>query len=144
MARQRWQERQTRRHGAHSSRPRRLPTTWPAWAKTPPLRRARILDRFKAILWERQDELAELKAQLAALQAKVDALEQRSAQREPQGRSGVEASSVSSGAAPSTAVPSTAVPSGASALAGCSILGGSAASGEGSGDRLRCRVRRRP
>ena len=33
---------------------------WPAWAKTPPLRRARILDRFKAILWERQDELAEL------------------------------------------------------------------------------------
>lgn len=26
---------------------------WPAWAKTPSLRRARILDRFKAILWER-------------------------------------------------------------------------------------------
>lgn len=24
---------------------------WPAWAKTPALRRARILDRFKAILW---------------------------------------------------------------------------------------------
>lgn len=48
-----------------------------------------------------QDELAELRAQLAALQAKVDALEQRSAQREPQGRAGVEASSVSSGAAPS-------------------------------------------
>ncbi|MBL9060521.1 MAG: CoA-acylating methylmalonate-semialdehyde dehydrogenase [Mangrovicoccus sp.] len=32
---------------------------WPAWAKTPPLRRARILDRFKAILWERADRLAE-------------------------------------------------------------------------------------
>ena len=26
---------------------------WPAWAKTPALRRARILDRFKMILWER-------------------------------------------------------------------------------------------
>jgi malonate-semialdehyde dehydrogenase (acetylating)/methylmalonate-semialdehyde dehydrogenase len=33
---------------------------WPAWAATPPLRRARILDRFKAILWERGDQLAEL------------------------------------------------------------------------------------
>jgi malonate-semialdehyde dehydrogenase (acetylating) / methylmalonate-semialdehyde dehydrogenase len=28
------------------------------WSRTPPLRRARILDRFKAILWERADELA--------------------------------------------------------------------------------------
>ncbi len=33
---------------------------WPAWAKTPPLRRARILDRFKTILWERADQLAEV------------------------------------------------------------------------------------
>ncbi|MGB0662104.1 MAG: CoA-acylating methylmalonate-semialdehyde dehydrogenase [Mangrovicoccus sp.] len=32
---------------------------WPAWAKTPPLRRARILDKFKTILWERGDQLAE-------------------------------------------------------------------------------------
>jgi len=32
---------------------------WPAWAATPPLRRARILDRFKMILWERADQLAE-------------------------------------------------------------------------------------
>jgi malonate-semialdehyde dehydrogenase (acetylating)/methylmalonate-semialdehyde dehydrogenase len=32
---------------------------WPAWARTPSLRRARILDRFKAILWERADRLAE-------------------------------------------------------------------------------------
>jgi malonate-semialdehyde dehydrogenase (acetylating)/methylmalonate-semialdehyde dehydrogenase len=32
---------------------------WPAWADTPPLRRARILDRFKMILWERADQLAE-------------------------------------------------------------------------------------
>lgn len=31
---------------------------WPAWSKTPALRRARILDRFKAILWDRMDELA--------------------------------------------------------------------------------------
>lgn len=31
---------------------------WPAWAKMPALRRARILDRFKTILWERIDELA--------------------------------------------------------------------------------------
>jgi malonate-semialdehyde dehydrogenase (acetylating)/methylmalonate-semialdehyde dehydrogenase len=30
----------------------------PAWAKTPTLRRSRILDRFKTILWERTDELA--------------------------------------------------------------------------------------
>jgi malonate-semialdehyde dehydrogenase (acetylating)/methylmalonate-semialdehyde dehydrogenase len=33
---------------------------WPAWAKTPPLRRARILDRFKMILWQRADQLAEV------------------------------------------------------------------------------------
>ncbi|MCI4661735.1 MAG: CoA-acylating methylmalonate-semialdehyde dehydrogenase [Neomegalonema sp.] len=33
---------------------------WPAWSKTPALRRARILDRFKAILWERGRELAEI------------------------------------------------------------------------------------
>lgn len=33
---------------------------WPEWAKTPPLRRARILDRFKALLWERADQLAEV------------------------------------------------------------------------------------
>ncbi len=31
---------------------------WPNWSKTPPLRRARILDRFKSILWDRADELA--------------------------------------------------------------------------------------
>lgn len=31
---------------------------WPAWSKTPPLRRARILDRFKNLLWERAHELA--------------------------------------------------------------------------------------
>ena len=31
---------------------------WPAWAKTPALRRARILDRFKSILWDRADDLA--------------------------------------------------------------------------------------
>lgn len=33
---------------------------WPGWAKTPALRRARVLDRFKMILWERADELAEV------------------------------------------------------------------------------------
>jgi malonate-semialdehyde dehydrogenase (acetylating)/methylmalonate-semialdehyde dehydrogenase len=33
---------------------------WPAWAKTPPLRRARILDRFKALLQENADKLAGL------------------------------------------------------------------------------------
>jgi malonate-semialdehyde dehydrogenase (acetylating)/methylmalonate-semialdehyde dehydrogenase len=33
---------------------------WPAWAKTPPLRRARILDRFKTLLAENADKLAEL------------------------------------------------------------------------------------
>jgi len=33
---------------------------WPAWAKTPSLRRARNLDRFKTILWERTDQLAEV------------------------------------------------------------------------------------
>jgi malonate-semialdehyde dehydrogenase (acetylating)/methylmalonate-semialdehyde dehydrogenase len=32
---------------------------WPAWSKTPALRRARILDKFKNILWERADQLAE-------------------------------------------------------------------------------------
>ncbi len=31
---------------------------FPAWSKTPPLRRARILDRFKTILWQRADDLA--------------------------------------------------------------------------------------
>ncbi|WP_417259768.1 CoA-acylating methylmalonate-semialdehyde dehydrogenase [Celeribacter sp.] len=31
---------------------------WPAWSKTPSLRRARILDKFKNILWERAEELA--------------------------------------------------------------------------------------
>lgn len=31
---------------------------WPNWSKTPALRRARILDKFKNILWERADELA--------------------------------------------------------------------------------------
>lgn len=35
---------------------------WPAWSKTPALRRARILDRFKGILWERADELASILA----------------------------------------------------------------------------------
>ena len=33
---------------------------WPTWAKTPSLRRARILDQFKTILWERADQLAEV------------------------------------------------------------------------------------
>ena len=33
---------------------------WPTWAKTPSLRRARILDRFKTILWQRADQLAEV------------------------------------------------------------------------------------
>jgi len=33
---------------------------FPAWSKTPALRRARILDRFKMILWERAGELAEV------------------------------------------------------------------------------------
>ena len=32
---------------------------WRPWARTPALRRARILDRFKTILWERADELAQ-------------------------------------------------------------------------------------
>lgn len=32
---------------------------WPAWSKTPALRRARILGRFKNLLWERADQLAE-------------------------------------------------------------------------------------
>jgi malonate-semialdehyde dehydrogenase (acetylating)/methylmalonate-semialdehyde dehydrogenase len=33
---------------------------WPAWTKTPPLRRARILDKFKSILWDRMGLLAEI------------------------------------------------------------------------------------
>ena len=33
---------------------------WPAWAKTPPLRRARILDKFKFLLMENADKIAEL------------------------------------------------------------------------------------
>ncbi|WP_424933132.1 CoA-acylating methylmalonate-semialdehyde dehydrogenase [Amaricoccus macauensis] len=33
---------------------------WSNWASTPALRRARILDRFKMILWERADQLAEV------------------------------------------------------------------------------------
>ncbi len=33
---------------------------WPAWSKTPALRRARILDRFKMILWDRADHLAKV------------------------------------------------------------------------------------
>ena len=32
---------------------------WRDWARTPALRRARILDRFKMILWDRADQLAE-------------------------------------------------------------------------------------
>ncbi|MEW7009272.1 MULTISPECIES: CoA-acylating methylmalonate-semialdehyde dehydrogenase [unclassified Lentilitoribacter] len=32
---------------------------WPEWSKTPALRRARIMDRFKSILWERADQMAE-------------------------------------------------------------------------------------
>jgi malonate-semialdehyde dehydrogenase (acetylating) / methylmalonate-semialdehyde dehydrogenase len=31
---------------------------WPAWAKASPLKRARMLDRFKMILWDRSAELA--------------------------------------------------------------------------------------
>lgn len=33
---------------------------WPKWSKTPALRRARILDRFKTILWDRLDQMAEV------------------------------------------------------------------------------------
>ena len=33
---------------------------WPVWSKTSPLRRARILDRFRNILWERMDDLAKV------------------------------------------------------------------------------------
>lgn len=33
---------------------------WPAWSKTPALRRARILDRFKTILWDRAEQMAEV------------------------------------------------------------------------------------
>ncbi|WP_299842494.1 CoA-acylating methylmalonate-semialdehyde dehydrogenase [uncultured Jannaschia sp.] len=32
---------------------------WGEWRRTPALRRARILDRFKTILWDRMDQLAE-------------------------------------------------------------------------------------
>lgn len=32
---------------------------WKSWSRTPALRRVRILDRFKMILWERADQLAE-------------------------------------------------------------------------------------
>lgn len=32
---------------------------WKSWSKTPALRRARILDRFKMILWDRADQLAQ-------------------------------------------------------------------------------------
>ncbi|MEM1365804.1 MAG: CoA-acylating methylmalonate-semialdehyde dehydrogenase [Pseudomonadota bacterium] len=35
---------------------------FPQWSKTPVLRRARILDKFKTILWERAHELAEILA----------------------------------------------------------------------------------
>lgn len=41
---------------------------WPAWSKMPPLRRARILDKFKNILWARAEELA---ATLAAEHGKT-------------------------------------------------------------------------
>jgi len=33
---------------------------WPEWSKTPALRRSRILDKFKNILWERLNHLAEV------------------------------------------------------------------------------------
>lgn len=33
---------------------------WPMWSKTPALRRARILDRFKTILWDRAEQMAEV------------------------------------------------------------------------------------
>lgn len=32
---------------------------WPAWSRTPALRRARILDKFKSIMWDRAEQLAE-------------------------------------------------------------------------------------
>ena len=35
-------------------------SAWPDWARTSPLRRARIIDRFKSILWERSDMLAQV------------------------------------------------------------------------------------
>jgi malonate-semialdehyde dehydrogenase (acetylating)/methylmalonate-semialdehyde dehydrogenase len=35
---------------------------WPAWSKTRVLRRARIFDEFKNILWDRADELATILA----------------------------------------------------------------------------------
>ncbi len=37
-------------------------SAFPAWSKTPVLRRARILDKFKNILWDRADELAAILA----------------------------------------------------------------------------------
>ena len=33
---------------------------WPEWSKTPALRRSRILDKFKNILWARLNQLAEV------------------------------------------------------------------------------------
>ena len=33
---------------------------WPEWSKTPTIRRSRILDKFKNILWERLNQLAEV------------------------------------------------------------------------------------
>jgi malonate-semialdehyde dehydrogenase (acetylating) / methylmalonate-semialdehyde dehydrogenase len=35
-------------------------TAWPGWARASPLKRARILDRFKMILWDRAAQLAEV------------------------------------------------------------------------------------
>ncbi|MCF6326650.1 MAG: CoA-acylating methylmalonate-semialdehyde dehydrogenase [Devosiaceae bacterium] len=35
-------------------------SAWPKWSKTPALRRVRILDRFKNILWDRGDQLAKI------------------------------------------------------------------------------------
>lgn len=32
---------------------------WPAWSKTPALRRARVMDKFKSLLWDRAEQLAE-------------------------------------------------------------------------------------
>jgi malonate-semialdehyde dehydrogenase (acetylating)/methylmalonate-semialdehyde dehydrogenase len=33
---------------------------WPVWARSPALKRARVLDRFKMILWERAEQLAKV------------------------------------------------------------------------------------
>ena len=44
---------------------------WPAWAKTPPLRRARILDRFKFLLQENADRLAEQQFHAQALRMRL-------------------------------------------------------------------------